>query len=75
VLLAYWGYASLTAYLTPSFDSPDLITDPFSRIPEHTDGARYYWRFAETEVYEAVDLPIDLVNRVLFGSRRRRKVA
>jgi len=25
VLLAYWSYAALTPFLSPSFDSPDLI--------------------------------------------------
>lgn len=26
VLLAYWSYAALSVFSTPSFDSPDLIT-------------------------------------------------
>jgi len=26
VLLAYWSYAGITAYLTPGFDSVSLIT-------------------------------------------------
>jgi phosphatidylinositol glycan class P protein len=86
VLLAYWGYAALTPLLSPSFDSPDLIvgtisllagfnmadeTDKHSGIPP-ARAERYYWKFANPEtIPEAVGLPIDLVNRVLYPPRKR----
>ncbi|WVF70196.1 hypothetical protein IAT40_004984 [Kwoniella sp. CBS 6097] len=96
VLLTYWSYAALVIYRTPSFDSSNCITDPFSNIPEHSDDTKrpstlhkenkgsklqtepYYWRFAGAgqdgaSEAEAVDLPIDLVGRVLYSNRPRHK--
>jgi phosphatidylinositol glycan class P protein len=87
VWLAYLGYAALGALLTPSFDSPALITgeqvvgvgrivtygpDEHSSIPVAASGELYYWKFTYPDVIpEAVDLPIDLVNRVLYPPRQR----
>lgn len=91
VLLAYFTYASISVYLTPAFNSPDLITgkilrtpyawitvdtsDRYCNIPTRQQGEdAYYWKFADPDaIPEAVDLPIDLVNRVLYPTRRRRK--
>ncbi|WVO15718.1 hypothetical protein L204_103380 [Cryptococcus depauperatus] len=50
VLLTYWTYAALMLYNTPSFSSPDCITDA---------------------VPDAVDLPIDLVQRTLYRPHKR----
>lgn len=87
VLLAYWTYAALTPLLSPSFDSPDLFvgkashacndaadeTDKHSGIPP-AGSERYYWKFTNPEtIPEAVDLPIDLVNRVLYPPRKRHR--
>ena len=92
VVLSYWTYAGITAFLTPNFDSISLITgtlsvnlshvkllmeilDRYSGIPrleEKEKGYRFYWRFADEAVTpEAVDLPLDLVNRVLYPPRKR----
>ncbi|CAD6567358.1 MAG: hypothetical protein TREMPRED_003559 [Tremellales sp. Tagirdzhanova-0007] len=75
VLFSYCVYAGITAFLTPSLDSINLITDRYSAMPrseEKDGGRRYYWRSADEEVTpEAVDLPLDLVNRVLYPPRRR----
>jgi phosphatidylinositol glycan class P protein len=88
VWLAYLGYAALGAFLTPSFDSPSLITgkclgtrpdcdiaygaDGYSSIPAPSNGDLYYWKFTDPDIIpEAIDLPIDLVNRVLYPPRPR----
>ncbi|EIW68636.1 hypothetical protein TREMEDRAFT_23916, partial [Tremella mesenterica DSM 1558] len=60
VLLTYWSYAALMAYNTPPFDSLRSFTDPFAKIPPKSSSPED--SFAE----EAVDLPIDLVNRILY---------
>ncbi|WOO78739.1 Phosphatidylinositol N-acetylglucosaminyltransferase subunit P [Vanrija pseudolonga] len=76
VLLAYWSYAGLTVFLTPAFTSATLITDKYANIPaDDSDAAeRYYAKFTSpTAVPEAVDLPIDLVNRVLYPPRPRQR--
>ncbi|KAL1410624.1 hypothetical protein Q8F55_004641 [Vanrija albida] len=76
VLLAYWSYAGLTVFLTPPFSSRSLITDKYANIPPDDRPERYYYKFASpTAVPEAVDLPIDLVNRVLYPPRPRPKPA
>ena len=87
VLLAYWAYAALTPLLCPSFDSPDLFvgtpshachdaaddSDKHSGIPP-AGSERYYWKFTDPQtIPEAVDLPIDLVNRVLYPPRKRHR--
>ncbi|BEJ14322.1 hypothetical protein CspHIS471_0400890 [Cutaneotrichosporon sp. HIS471] len=73
VLLTYWSYTALTAFLIPAFQSPSIITDERSNMPPEVPGAApYYWKFAEADaVPEAVDLPIDLANRVLYPPRTR----
>ncbi|TXT11244.1 hypothetical protein VHUM_01995 [Vanrija humicola] len=73
VLLAYWSYAGLTVHLTPAFSSLALITDTADTASSaSTSTDRYYHKFASpTAVPEAVDLPIDLVNRVLYPPRPR----
>lgn len=48
------------------------MADDRSGIPPDTGGERYYWKFVHpAAVPEAVDLPIDLVNRVLYPPRPR----
>ncbi|WVR04323.1 hypothetical protein IAU60_001323 [Kwoniella sp. DSM 27419] len=72
VLLTYFSYGALVLYRTPGFDSLDCITDPQSGIPPgRRDGEEpYYWKYAEDDApAEAVDLPLDLVNRVLYRRR------
>lgn len=87
VLLSYWGYAALTIFLTPSFDSPTciigkydvvaqlIVPDEFSVVrPDPASDEPYYWKFAVSDAApEAVDFPIDLVNRVLYPPRRRKQ--
>ena len=112
VLLTYFSYAALTAYLTPSFSSAYLITgecalnghqirlkdcrtalisalltlgsDPYSNIPypptrtrtvHDPDLARdhVYSRLAAGKTTEAVDIPVSMVNRILYPPRKRRK--
>jgi phosphatidylinositol glycan class P protein len=82
VLLTYWSYAALVALRTPPFQSPRLVTgafqlgtllrsDTYANIPL-SDGEPYYWKFADSKaIPEAVDLPVDLVNRVLYPPRRQ----
>ncbi|WWC59063.1 uncharacterized protein I303_101610 [Kwoniella dejecticola CBS 10117] len=88
VLLTYWSYAALTIYRTPSWDSVDCITDPYAGIPSMrsssgftkdtkagTEQSRtpYYWNIINDRASsEAVDLPIDLIGRVLYSPRKRK---
>nr|ODN86030.1 phosphatidylinositol glycan, class P [Cryptococcus depauperatus CBS 7841] len=73
VLLTYWTYAALMLYNTPSFSSPDCITDPYSNIPcKFQDTQPYYWKYAKSDaIPDAVDLPIDLVQRTLYQPHKR----
>lgn len=50
--------------------------DPYANIPPSQPGAEpYYHKFAAADaIPQAVDLPIDLVNRVLYPPRRRQRV-
>ncbi|RSH90170.1 hypothetical protein EHS25_001504 [Saitozyma podzolica] len=75
VLLTYWSYSALVALRTPPFDSPQLITDIHANIPSRrAESDPYYWKFADRHaIPEAVDLPIDLVNRVLYPPRQRHR--
>ncbi|WRT65139.1 uncharacterized protein IL334_002081 [Kwoniella shivajii] len=80
VLLTYWIYAALIIYNTPSWDSVDCITDPYSGIqPLGKDDVKedndqpYYRNVRDDKAsHGAVDLPIDLVGRVLYPPRRRK---
>lgn len=49
------------------------MADERSNIPPEVQGTvPYYWKFAKADAMpEAVDLPIDLVNRVLYPPRPR----
>ncbi|ORX33495.1 PIG-P-domain-containing protein [Kockovaella imperatae] len=73
VLCTYLAYGGLTVYMTPSLDSPAFITDPYSNIPTRespTDPpSDVYSRLVRGETTEAVDIPIDMVNRVLYSRR------
>ncbi|OCF76530.1 phosphatidylinositol glycan, class P [Kwoniella mangroviensis CBS 8886] len=86
VLLTYWSYAALTIYRTPDWNSINCITDPYAGIPpmafsypatdetSSEDGQRkpYYWdAVGDKASSQAVDLSIDLVNRVLYPPRNR----
>ncbi|WVQ83830.1 hypothetical protein IAT38_005974 [Cryptococcus sp. DSM 104549] len=77
VLLSYWTYAALVIYNTPSFDSPDSMTDPYAGVPPRVEGEEpYYWKLAGADATPgAVDLPINLVGRVLYPPRLRRRQA
>ncbi|WVW78878.1 hypothetical protein I302_100841 [Kwoniella bestiolae CBS 10118] len=81
VLVTYWSYAALTIYRTPDWSSVDCITDPYAGTPSKLsenggstkNGEMYYWEaVGEKASSQAVDLPIDLVNRVLYPLRKRR---
>ncbi|WVQ68852.1 uncharacterized protein L199_007061 [Kwoniella botswanensis] len=86
VLLTYWSYAALTIYRTPDWNSIDCITDPYAGIPpiepidsgteqqENEDRRRapyYFDAVGDKASSQAVDLPVDLVNRVLYPPRKR----
>ncbi|KAL7423325.1 hypothetical protein Q5752_002626 [Cryptotrichosporon argae] len=66
VLLTYFSYAALMAYLTPAWTSPTIMTVDSDKPLE------WFARFAEPDaIPQAVDMPIDLVNRVLYPARPR----
>jgi phosphatidylinositol glycan class P protein len=45
--------------------------DKYANIPAIDKNERYYWGMAEGRAAEAIDLPIDVVNRVLYPPRGR----
>ncbi|KAF8343087.1 PIG-P [Cantharellus anzutake] len=68
VLLAYWSYFALAWSSTPSFDSLSTIVDEYSAAPPSESGINPYLRHALPDaVPEIYDIPIGMVNRVLYG--------
>ncbi|WWC87290.1 uncharacterized protein L201_002178 [Kwoniella dendrophila CBS 6074] len=82
VLLTYWSYAALVIYRTPDWNSIECITDPYANIPSQTNSTSkkdemeiepYYWEAVGDQASsQAIDLPIDLVDRVIYQPRRRK---
>lgn len=66
-----------TGLLQPRAPRADTLADKYANIPPDEGGdnaERYYAKFTSpTAVPEAVDLPIDLVNRVLYPPRPRHR--
>ncbi|CAE6420113.1 unnamed protein product [Rhizoctonia solani] len=66
VLLTYFTYFALGIYATPSYSDVKSVTDEHARYAVQTSVSR-------STVPQVHDLPIGLVNRVLYGKRRRSK--
>ncbi|KAF9269309.1 PIG-P [Marasmius fiardii PR-910] len=74
VLLTYWVYMSLTIYGTPAFDSISTITDTRSQYPPHQftengQSSGYLMYTQRNTAPELYDIPIGLVNRVLYNPK------
>ncbi|KAJ1311144.1 hypothetical protein OPQ81_009645 [Rhizoctonia solani] len=68
VLLTYFTYFALAIYATPSYSEVKSITDEHAHYcPVERTGASN----SRVTVPRVHDLPIGLVNRVLYGKRRR----
>jgi len=69
ILMTYASYMALALSSTPSFSDLSAITDEYAIIPVIPDGKTEnpYLRFALPDsVPEIYDVPIGLVNRVLY---------
>ncbi|KAG7094255.1 hypothetical protein E1B28_007859 [Marasmius oreades] len=78
VLLTYWVYISLTIYGTPPFDSISTIIDSRSQYPPHqptgngqSSGSGYLMYTHSNAKPDLYDIPIGLVNRVLYSPKGR----
>ncbi|ESK85036.1 phosphatidylinositol class p [Moniliophthora roreri MCA 2997] len=76
VLLTYWVYMSLTIYGTPAFDDVSAIADSRSQfaMPSENSTVSGYTTHAREDATPALyDIPIGLVNRVLYDSEVKRR--
>lgn len=70
VLLTYFTYFSLALANTPAFSDPMAFIDAKAHIPA-LDGPDPYRRSNDPNVVpESYDIPIGIVNRVLYGPRK-----
>ncbi|KAF8307164.1 PIG-P-domain-containing protein [Clavulina sp. PMI_390] len=70
ILFAYFGYLALALYSTPSLSSLSCITDEYAWAPSGEESAKFYEKFAALDtIPEIYDMPIGLVNRVLYHHR------
>ncbi|KAH0826703.1 PIG-P-domain-containing protein [Lanmaoa asiatica] len=69
VLLAYFVYFSLAITFTPSFGDVSAIVDGKGHLPELVT-PNPYLKHADTAIVpELYDIPIGIVNRVLYGPK------
>ncbi|KAH8084338.1 PIG-P [Cristinia sonorae] len=72
VLLTYFTYFALAISGTPAFSDMSTITDSRALLPAADDCLNPYARHArENAIPESYDIPIGLVNRVVYGRRRK----
>jgi len=70
VLLTYHSYFALTILGTPSFSNLSTITDSKAHIPDASQNPNPYYAHAHhAAIPEMYDIPISLVNRVLYHPR------
>ena len=81
-VLIYVDYALLGLYHTPSADSLALLTDPWAHLPPAPEPGRVPPLVARSPAMlpdDAIpvlgDMPVGLVNRVVFGPRAARRRA
>ena len=73
VLLTYFVYFALALYNTPSFSDIRTITDSRAHLPP-PDARNPYFKHADPRtVPELYDIPIGLVNRVLYECDQERE--
>ncbi|KZT71932.1 PIG-P-domain-containing protein [Daedalea quercina L-15889] len=70
VLLTYFTYFALALAATPPFSDISTITDSRAHLPPITGLNSYFDHARPNAVPEMYDIPIGLVNRVIYGSRR-----
>ncbi|KAJ3485590.1 hypothetical protein NLI96_g4845 [Meripilus lineatus] len=72
VLLTYFTYFALAIAGTPAFSDLSTITDSKALLPDVDEPNPYLGHASPNAVPEMFDIPIGLVNRVLYGRRRRK---
>ncbi|KAJ6627976.1 PIG-P-domain-containing protein [Mycena sp. CBHHK59/15] len=68
-LLTYFVYFALALYGTPSFSDMGSIIDSYAQLPPVDRDRNPYLSYARADVVpELYDIPIGMVNRVLYSS-------
>ncbi|THH32629.1 hypothetical protein EUX98_g1562 [Antrodiella citrinella] len=70
VLLTYFTYFALAIAGTPSFSDMSTITDSRASLPAADEPNPYLLNACENAIPELYDIPIGLVNRVVYGRRK-----
>ncbi|TCD63493.1 hypothetical protein EIP91_005352 [Steccherinum ochraceum] len=71
VLLTYFTYFALAIAGTPSFSDMRTITDSRAVLPGPDEPNPYLLQARSNAIPELYDIPIGLVNRVVYGRRKR----
>ncbi|KAH9833198.1 PIG-P [Rhodofomes roseus] len=74
VLLTYFTYFALALSGTPPFSDISTITDSRAHLPPGGGENPYFAHARPNSVSQMYDIPIGMVNRVIYGSRRNRAV-
>ena len=67
------NWSALFALPPPKVVSDYDFTDRYANIPPIVSDPGFYARLARGETNQAVDIPIDVVNRILYPPRKRRR--
>ncbi|KAF8518417.1 PIG-P-domain-containing protein [Hysterangium stoloniferum] len=70
ILLTYFSYWALALSATPSFSDLRTITDSYAHVPAQGQPNPYLRQADPDALPELYDIPIGLVNRVLFRPDR-----
>ncbi|TDL25144.1 PIG-P-domain-containing protein [Rickenella mellea] len=75
ILLTYFTYWALAIYSTPPFNDLRTVTGPHSKahFPDKMNPDPYLSAASPDAIPEMYDIPIGLVNRVLYGERPKGK--
>ncbi|KAF9225727.1 PIG-P-domain-containing protein [Gyrodon lividus] len=72
VLLTYFVYLSLAMAYTPSFSDVTALVDSQGHLPARDTSSPYLKHINSGTVPELYDIPIGIVNRILYGPRTNR---
>ncbi|KAI0701401.1 PIG-P-domain-containing protein [Cytidiella melzeri] len=73
VLLTYCAYLALAMYNTPSFSDVSTVTDSKAHLPDVDLTTNPYLKHARPDAVPAMyDIPIGLVNRVVYSTYPRK---
>ncbi|OBZ67528.1 Phosphatidylinositol N-acetylglucosaminyltransferase subunit P [Grifola frondosa] len=71
ILLTYFTYFALTFAGTPSLSDMSTITDSKAHLPDADAPNPYLAHAQPNAIPEMYDIPLGMVNRVVYGDRRR----